>query len=337
VFGVALSLCACGGGSAQPPEDSESWQVAIEGLPGALISVAGTSKSDIWFAGADPGDGVGPLVLHYDGDSLTRYELALDSIQGVDLWWVRAFAPDDVYFGGTQGTIIRYNGATFTRLPTPAEDTVFGIWGADANEVWAVGGNPSLEGKAFVWHSDEGGSFAPAEMLPQLGLAAYFKVWGRSPEELVIVGTNGTILRGDAGVLSKEESPTSDQLTTVHVSAGNPYVAVGGFGDGVILEDDGAGWRDRTPTPAPRRLFGVWLSGEDGVAVGSNGTLVERHGSDWQQVPNELRVTLDLHAAFIDDEGGAWAVGGDLVSTPKVDGLILYKGPRELPNDYRTE
>src|SRR6187455_116804 len=95
-----VSASAIGFGCSDPkaPSDEKAprWQIVLEELPGALISVSGTAPDDVWFAGSAPDDGSGALVLHYDGD---RFERMTPGVEG-DLWWVHAVTPNHIYFGG---------------------------------------------------------------------------------------------------------------------------------------------------------------------------------------------------------------------------------------------
>ena len=68
-FGSAALLCACGG---TQEVSSPAWQIVEPHLDSALLSVWGTSASDVWAAGSDARDGQGPLVLHFDGASWQR-------------------------------------------------------------------------------------------------------------------------------------------------------------------------------------------------------------------------------------------------------------------------
>ena len=319
-------------GCSEEPEsaaDQVRWRLVFEGLPGALTSVAGTSASDIWFAGTDPGDGSGALVLHYDGSDFTRVDLSNVTLGSqVDLWWVRAFDTNNVFFGGTEGTIIKYDGDEFTRMETPGGGTVFGIWGPHPAKLWAVGGDPALEANAFIWKLQDGQSWSTVSNLPELDLASYFKVWGTSEDSVRVVGSDGIILNYDGSNWERMDSGVDYTLTTVHASDLGTYVAVGGFGDGLVLEDSGGGWQNVTPSEPPKQLFGVWLQAEQGYAVGSNGSMLRRNATRWLPEDPGVLVTLDLHAVWIDEVGGVWAVGGDLVSTPKVDGVLLHKGAR---------
>ena len=46
------------------------WDLAVQSPDADLMSVGGTSESDVWMVGAS--DGSGPLALHYDGVAWRR-------------------------------------------------------------------------------------------------------------------------------------------------------------------------------------------------------------------------------------------------------------------------
>src|SRR5687767_2169163 len=147
VLGIAM-LGAC---SSDDGSDDPSWAVVFEDEPSSLLSVWGSSATDVWVVGGDPRTGTGPIVHHYDGVGWTK----LDTGQrNVDLWWVTGFAGGPVFMSGSNGTILRYQNGAFEKLPTPGGLTVFGMWGAAPNDVWAVGGNFGGGGGGFAWRYD---------------------------------------------------------------------------------------------------------------------------------------------------------------------------------------
>ena len=149
-----------------------------ESRPEALLSVSGRSRSDVWAVGADRGRG--PAVLHYDGTAWTE----LSTGQRGDLWWVHAFENGPVLLAGGNATILRYEDGVFTRMRTPglARHTVYGLWGASPDDVYAVG---SVSGQSgFIWHYD-GTQWSevalPYGELPRTAdgdIPGFFKVWG---------------------------------------------------------------------------------------------------------------------------------------------------------------
>ena len=108
-WGVLALLATLAGCPDDEPAEP-AWAVVASGLDEAVLSIAGTAADDVWAVGAD--QGAGPLVVHYDGVAWTRMATGHTG----NLWWAHAFAPDDVFFGGASGAILRWDGTTFTRM-----------------------------------------------------------------------------------------------------------------------------------------------------------------------------------------------------------------------------
>lgn len=258
--------------------------------------------------------------MHFDGEAWSN----LTTGSTGDLWWVYGFTDGPVFMGGAGGLILRYQDGAFERMDTPGTDTVYGIWGASPADLWAVGGNVT-EG-AFAWRFD-GDAWAEAEGFPPVLVqsSSLFKVWGASADDVWLVGTGGAILHYDGDRLTQVVSGTEADLFTVN---GNPdYVAaVGGIDGGVIVENDGSGWLDVTPPGTPP-VVGVWLDADASYAVGVEGAVLERIAGAWTPVETGIRVPGALHSVWVDPEGGVWAVGGHVLSSPLVDGVIIHKAP----------
>jgi hypothetical protein len=56
----------------------------LQNLPAAVLSVSGTSSSDVYAVGADARDGHGPYVIHYDGSTWKRLDTGVTSRPVVD-------------------------------------------------------------------------------------------------------------------------------------------------------------------------------------------------------------------------------------------------------------
>jgi hypothetical protein len=315
---MALLAIGCG------DDGGPAWQAVQRDLPGALLSVWGTSSTDVWAVGGDPGDGSGPMVIHYDGAAWTR----LDTERAGDLWWVFGFEGGPIYMGGAGGTILRYQNGAFTPMSTPGNDTIFGIWGASPTELWAVGGATGGSRGAFAWRL-QGEEWVEAAGFPA-ALAdtdAMWKVHGRAADDVWIVGTNGKAVHWN-GTAFAAETAGGESLFTVH-STSERFVAVGGFGTGSILENDGSGWTDVSPSGA-FPMVGVSLDGGDpdggGYAVGQFGAVYQRGTDGWSLEDVGLVIDESLHAVWLDPGGGVWAVGGQVLTTPLVRGVMLHKG-----------
>ncbi len=327
IFFATLSV-GCGG-SEEPESTGPNWRLSLEDLPGGLISAWGTSASDVWLVGGDPGDGKGGFILHYDGSEFRR---RVSPVPG-DLWWAHGFVGGPVYIGGANGTILKYEGDTFTKMDAPAtQSIVFGIWGTAPDDLWAVGGGLTGSG-AFVWRT-EGGKWVDAPGLPNVPITHFFKVFGRSANDVHIVGADGVILHYDGSGFTSVASPTTSRLLTVHADDGGNWVAVGGGSKGVVVEDSGKGWQDVTPADFDKPLFGVRLADNTGYAVGVNGTIKRRSGGSWKTETHGLEIFEDFHAVWIDPTGGVWAVGGDILAPPLTNGMLAYKGKAKLPTAF---
>jgi hypothetical protein len=320
-----------------PP--SSEWQLLASELPSALLSVAGRSATDIYAVGADKGRG--PLVLHFDGRAWSE----IPTGQHGDLWWVQAFPDGRVLMAGASATVLRLDGRHVERMPTPglARQTVYGVWGSDADHFYAVGSAGGRNG--FVWRYHDG-AFDPEPIPPDVPrvssgeLPGFFKVFGIG-DDVWVVGAAGAILhRKGTGPFTVVPTPTKDTLFTVH-GVGDRLVAVGGAGNGVVLDGAQGVFHDASP-PAAGLLQGIfttdrgdWASGERGVVytrVPANAR-APATGSAWTAVDHGLVLgaTSSLHSIFVDPTGGVWSAGGNVL-TPALDGgMLVHYGARVPP------
>ena len=338
---AAIVVCSssCGGscGAPTPPALPDvSFSTAAEHPRAALLSVGGTGPGDVWLVGAQPSPAGPPLVLHGDGSSWT----AVDTGQRHALWWVHAFDDGRAYLGGDGATLLRIDDERVTRLHTPgfAGQTVFGVWGSAPDDMWAVGGFAGRSG--FAWRTD--GATVRDEPLP-LDLprsadgepAALFKVWGRSSDDVWLVGSVGTVLHWDGAAFHIVASGTTDTLFTV-TGDDDEVVIVGGGAAGVVLRGDVDGLVDDTPPGAPL-LQGVakdgdgnvWVAGAGGYAAGAP------PGGAWQQVDVDGADNVaSIHALWHDGKDGLWAVGGNVL-TPALDAGVAVTTSTLVPSTYR--
>jgi hypothetical protein len=338
LVGIFLSVlavtAACGGDDdgdgdgdgvdAGPGSDSgaSGWELVHEDLPGALLTVWGTSNTDVWAAGGDP-TGEGPTVVHYDG---TEWE-TLDTGTTGDIWWVFGPPEGPVYLGGTGGTILRYQDGEFTPMKTPStEVTVFGIWGCAADDMWAVGGGAGGSAGGFAWRL-EGDAWVEAEGFPAevAETDAVWKVYGRSCEDVWMVGTGGLAIHWDGKALGPVERVANGSLFTVHANS-ERFVAVGGAQLGILVEYDGTEWVDVAPDGIDP-MIGVCLTEGGGTAAGWYGSALSRDSGSWQteDVGTSGIIEESFHSVWIDPQGGVWAVGGQIVTPPLAGGIMYYR------------
>jgi hypothetical protein len=225
---------------------------------------------------------------------------------------------------GSNGKIIKYENGTFTPMTTPGTLIVFGMWGAAPDDVWAVGGN--FSGGGFAWHYD-GTAWTVQPGLPaSLETSGnLFKVGGRASNDVWMVGTTGTAIHWNGTALEPTTLSTDASLLSV---SGNSkrFVAAGGNFDGVLFETtDGASWKSVLPQGGPT-LTGVIASEDETYAVGQAGTVLQRGGNGTWEVDGDRLTNQNLHAAWIDTDGGVWVVGGQFDTPPMRAGVLLHKG-----------
>jgi len=291
----------------------------------AFLSVGGASSNDLWVAGAQRSPLEPPVLLHFaDGD---WEEVAVpDTLH--DLWWVHAFEDGPVFVGGAGATVLRIDGGAIERTPTPPffGNTVYGVWGATPDDVWAVGGFAGRDGFAWRWDGAEWSAVDLPADLPRTAtgeIPALFKVWGRGPDDVWMVGGQGTVLRWDGASLTRVDAGTTEQLFTV-AGSDEEVVIVGGRGDGLVLRGGQDGFVEDTPLGAQVLQAvtvdadgALWVAGARGFAAR------QRPGRDWESVDLGFATEpQSVHALWSDGDGGIWGAGGRVLS-PELDTGVI--------------
>jgi len=322
VLGLCLFVLGCPGGEDDTSKTAESaWQVVATDLPAGLMSVQGTSADDVWMVGA------AGTVYHYDGAAVSAVDVGTTE----DVWWVAPGTAGPLLVGAN-GLILDYDVASGQGTPSagPAEGLFFGVWGPSPDDLWAVGGDTYGAGAPLIWRNS-GGTWGSAATVPA-GVNApemYYKVHGKSASDLWVVGTAGIIQHWDGAGWTDYDCGGDGVLFTVH-TGGDVTVAVGGAGQALVCNFDPATdtWTNVSPAFLPT-INGVTGRGSTMIGVGQQGTVIRWDGSAW--IADEERpTTVVLHGVWVDEEGGIWAVGGNLNSTPITGGVILYQGPRTV-------
>lgn len=310
----------------------------LDNLPAALLSVSGTGPKDVYAVGADPKDGSGPLVLHYDGTGWDR----LATGAGGDLWWIGVAPIGNAFLlSGDGGLILRYDLAShaFTRDVTPGVERIYGTWGASPSDIWAVGADVDRpDGGGVVWHYD-GAAWSAVDLsaLREGGIPQLFKVWGRAADDVYAVGFRGIVLHWNGRAWSVVTTPNVNdrQLFTVHGNAARVGAVGGFFAEALLLEREGAGdFLLANPSNSPQ-LNGVFYSADEhAVAVGNGLSVATRDADGWVTVDEGSDDQgRDFHAVWVDGEDGIWAVGGDLADL--VNGVVRYGGPQLVSGTVR--
>jgi hypothetical protein len=317
-----------------PPDGNPLSLVGDEATlpPAALLSIWGTSSSNVYIVGSDPGDG--PMVLHYDGTAWERLETGTTG----DLWWVWGDGEDAVFISGAQGRVVQYTPSTGTFSESFIADPAykfFGTWGSSATDVWTVGGDPVGNMDGVIYHFD-GTDWTESATAPRGAgdaIRQAFKIWGSGPDDIWTIGTMALMMHYDGTAWTEVTAPVNDTspLTTI-AGSGDLAYAVGGFGNAIVAKLEGGTWTDDSPPPQAIAPFfnGVSVHPTHGtVACGGYGQIWWKNADGWEADPREPVSSRDLHACWIDPDGGVWAVGGDLSGLTA--GSVVYGGPSSIP------
>lgn len=301
---------------------TDSWDVVLHDLDGTLLSVYAPASDDVWTVGSDPADGLGGYALHFDGESWER----LDTGDADVIWWVAGDDAGHVWLVGAAGLILRWTpDSGFETFDTPGDATLFSIFALAPDNVWACG--VSFEGvssSAAIWHFDgEKWSEDPDDPGALIPGKVPNKIWGRSSDDLWIVGGTDVGLHRTASGWETIDVVTDAYLTTIH---GNDdlVVAVGGPSKGGLIENDGSGFTEILGSSNVANLAGVALHPDGrGVAVGWWDTIVHRVDGAWVADDDVPDLRIDYHGAAITPDGEIWAAGGLFNTFPLRQGGLI--------------
>jgi photosystem II stability/assembly factor-like uncharacterized protein len=319
---LALSLCGC---------PQQGWTVLSSSLDRVGLCVTSPGPGEVFVAGGGLGNGSDGLLLHLKSAKWSTIRLGTTDT----LWWVHAFSPTQLFAVGEKGAIFSSDGVTAVRMGSPTTATLFGVWGASPDDVWAVGGSPGSFGANDVLLHYDGATWTLVPPPEALG-AAYFKVWGTAKNDVFVVGQAGLILHYDGTAWSRQASPVKATLLTVAGRSGTDVYAVGGP-PAALLHYDGTAW---TSVALPESSSGL-----AGVSAASDGTVfvVGLGGAKWRSTlahPAFVIDTLqsprqDLHSTWAGPEDTGYAVGGDFLvaGSPGVakKGVVAYFGTAPPP------
>lgn len=311
---VGLTACVDVTGKRSDAEATPwSWEPIVQADErGMLMSVWGAQGEDAWVVGGSLTGGGVAFRLSPDG-GLADVPLPDNTAM---LTWVHGRGVDDVWVSGLYGTLLHWDGSSWTDRSLDVVEAFWGVHAGPDGTVVAVGGPFRQVGSAPVLARGDAASGLVLVDLPS-DLTDFsenlFKVHHDGVDRFCAVGAAGVALSlGTSGPATSMPTGTAMDLVTVEGS-GRDLVAVGGRGTGGVFELDGQGTGWSLAAEAPAGVSGVSLL-EDGraIVVGENG-----FAALWDRPSGDLvvsePVTIDLlHAVWVDaEEDVAWAVGGN--------------------------
>ncbi len=329
----AASASDSGSDSAMTSETGESgtdtnpesgWQRVVQAdeSQGALMSVWGSSPSDVFVVGGQP-DPLAGTILHFDGTQWIDESLPADTPM---LHWVYG-VDDRVWTVGRVGAILVRDAGVWSVEASPSDRILWGIWGASADELWAVGGDGVSDAPVLLRRDGPSATWSTVE-LPPLSVTTHglFKVWGRAADDVWIVGDVGASLHWDGSSWTDHSTADNVDLISLWGTPSEGVVAVGGRASGRIVRLVDQSWTGET-LQAPG-LNGVWVDPSGPItAVGNMGTIVSVAPGGFEVTAEESGSAMVLHAVFGFEAGPRFAVGGSLLAPPPYTGVVLRADP----------
>ena len=297
---------------------ASGWTTMQSGTKDALTSIWGTSPGDVFVAGGNPTTLAG-VALYYNGASwadmpypddvvFSLWGTANNNIYSADfygishynglIWLISHETPvlmmgicggsnADIFAVGANGTILHYNGSSWTPMSSGTAKQLNSVWYNSASDVFAVGYNGTI-----LHYNGHSWSTMPSGTTKILS-----GVWGSSGDDVYAVGDAGTILHYNGSVWSAVPTGFTSNFSSVWGSSGRD-VFVAGWGG--IVHYDGTAW-SAMDSGTSRRLFCVWgTSSADVFAAGEYGTILHYAGSTSTTTVPLTTTTTTVPATFVE-------------------------------------
>lgn len=268
-------------------------------------------------------------MLHFDGAAWSGTNVASPALH--DVW---ASSSSDVWVAGSAGTVLRYDGSSWSATMTGTIAPYYAITGTSASDVWAAG---------YELLHYANGAWSKVDWIPPNAPFTWWinDIWAASPSEAWAVSgyfdgyanSNSSIHYFDGTKWS--EAPFSGQTSgrtlagvwgssrsSVWVVGSEEVLQNGPTWQGRIWHYNGTAWSS-APIPTSGILYGIWGSSSSDVwAVGGSGTILHYDGSSWSKVASGTTVTLrDVWGA---SASNVWIVG-DFGTILRYDGSSWLK------------
>ncbi len=250
-----------------------------------------TGGGEIWATASD-----GRQLAHFDGATWTvGSRLAFSDFSAVrtfgpgDGWAVSrrpvSYGQFDPHIGGPTGdALFRWDGQTW-RLFQPLTERVNALWGAVANDLWAVGDN------SLLMHWD-GSKWSRWRLAGDLRA-----VWGSARDDVWINGCANNFYHWNGAIWNRSPNPIpADYVGACLTLGGTSAADVSAIDTYRFLHWNGTDWKSE-PSPvkgrhslAPGgRIWAFWSApgGGDLWAVGEEGgpLVLRRHAGRWTKLP----------------------------------------------------
>jgi hypothetical protein len=223
--------------------------------------------------------------------------------QNNDLYAIWGFSAEDIFTVGSNGTILHFNGKTWSPMDSPTSESLYGIWGTASNNVYVTGENGTLlRYDGVSWKVIDSGTNMDLH-----------KIWGSSSDDIFITTIRfAKILHYDGNGWDILTTPLEERTTILAGIWGtSPYnvYAVGSFN--AILHWDGYEWeaisRREKPEDFVHITYGIWGSAADDIYVVDGLRCIKHYdGKSWRKIRHTEHDVMSIWGTASDN---VYAVG----------------------------
>jgi len=238
-------------------------------------------------------------TIGYNTATLSEVRIIDSAATGQTLYDIDGVAETDVWSVGRSGTIVHYDGTSWSTVISPTVKDLRGIDQLATDSAYAVG----VSGTFLRW-----GGTAWSELTPSPTSQDMYAVSMLTDSLGYAVGTSGEMAKWNGGSWINDAVVTTQNLRGVYLYSSTLGFAVGD--NGVILQWNGSSWSVIPSSPTSAQLNAVHIiAANQAVAVGNGGVIIKWNGTSWS-LDTSSPVVANLNAVEFRSATEAWA-GGD--------------------------
>ncbi len=217
-----------------------------------------------------------------------------------------------------------FNGDVWTE--TEVGDDIFGIWGSEADDVWAVGINATFYSpddvgtQSPIANHFDGATWTASDLAGGTGAGRFVRVWSGVPDDVWAVGWWGMIQRFDGSTWSKVDAHElyEDSFLTGVWDNGDGAVFVAGSREpcvsdlesrcGGVIRYDGNTWTEVFGASGEREMsYGIRGAGSALFAPSKHGQIYRFDGSTWSV--DSIATDIPLYGVWARTSDDVFVVG----------------------------
>ncbi len=228
--------------------------------------------------------------------------------QGNGLNAVWGTGASNVYAVGDNGTVLRWDGSSWSAETSGTTAKLTSIWGSSASDIWIAGESILLHGNGSTWTEDAYGTTN----------CCWAGIWASGPSDVWAVG-EGIVVRWNGSAWGPVAgAPTGVNNAVWGTSATNVFIA---DLNTAISHWNGTAWSSDA-TGGTRGFWALWGTGPGDVWAGGMNDVAHYDGSTWTATP--LTTTRRL-GVWGTSATNVWTVGGTpSYWAPNFDGSIQH-------------